>query len=95
MTQCIVFFKNFVSLGSELKTKNLAIMTNSTNLKRKEMLNQLVKINLVLLIILLLNGVSNSHQQTASQPTKEETIQALARLQSGHPLSSKIFNKNF
>lgn len=86
MTQCIEYFQRFV------KTKKK--QTESAGfIKRKEMLNQLVKINMILLFILLLNGISNSYQQKSQRPITEDTLQALAKLQAKMP-TSKLFKQS-
>lgn len=90
MTQCIAYLKNFVSLSEDKNSTHTVVMTKNSTKKRKEMFNQLVKINLLFLIILLLNGISNSHQQKTATPS-EEALQAFAN----HPIASKMFKKNF
>ncbi|MFT6070874.1 MAG: hypothetical protein ACJAT2_002635 [Bacteriovoracaceae bacterium] len=86
MTQCIENFQRFV------RTKRKQTESASF-IKRKEMLNQLVKINLILLFILLLNGISNSYQQKSTRPITEDTLQALAKLQAKMP-SAKLFKQS-
>jgi hypothetical protein len=86
MTQCIDYFQRFVRTN-RAKTESVAFI------KRKEMLNQLVKINLVLLFILLLNGISNSNQQKQTTPITQDTLQAFVKLQAKLP-TSKLFKQS-
>ncbi|MBK25618.1 MAG: hypothetical protein CME70_16595 [Halobacteriovorax sp.] len=89
MTQCIENFKKFDTLK---KVKSSPILkTKSNSKRRKEMLNQIIKINLLLLVILLLNGISNSYQQKKSLNPTEAALQAFAK----NPITSKMIKKNF
>jgi hypothetical protein len=83
MTQSDKHFQRFVRTN-RAKTESVAFI------KRKEMLNQLVKINLVLLFILFLNGISNSNQQKQAAPTTEGTLQAFEKLQAKLPTSKLL-----
>jgi len=89
MTQCIDKFKNFDNL--EVVKNRPILKTKSNSKRRKEMLNQIIKINLLLLVILLLNGISNSYQQKKSLNPTEEALQAFAN----NPITSKMIKKNF
>lgn len=94
MTMCVTFFQKSVMLFlNKVEQQNIKISPDSKG-KRKEMFNQLIKINLILLMILLLNGISNSYQQK-SNSSSEEALNIIAKLQSGHPLTSKILGKRF
>ena len=86
MTQSIDYFRKFVRTKKE-KTES------SAYIKRKEMLNQIVKINLIFLFILLLNGISNSYQQKSIRPISQDTLQAFAKLQAKLP-SSKFLKQS-
>lgn len=74
MTQCVAFLKNFVTVEP---TKN----------ERTAMLRQLVKMNLVLLLILFLNGISNSYQQESTPVSKDVPKELLSALQHRKPLT--------
>ncbi len=89
MTQCIDNLKKFDTL-SAVKNKPL-LKTKSNSHKRKEMFNQIIKINLLLLVILLLNGISNSYQQKRNVSPREAALQAFA----DNPIASKMIKKNF